>query len=407
MYFALIFGIFLSQNLYQCISAIINHSLQKKKPKRAFPLEWFRQYYISLINNSNVQNNPLRNLGDSTKIPISIPFFTDSASNTFFYTFILVGSPPQLQTVILDTGSSILGFPCSFCTQCGIHDLPSFKAWSSNSSYYISCTSPQCFQKDCSVTEPTEMCRYYQGYVEGSSIEGFYFSDIISFGMMSQHSPSIRYDYIGCHTQETHLFKTQTANGIVGLSSPTVPEQPYFIEKIIHRIPNSKKIFAMCGADQGGMLQLGGYNASYHLPRGLSSNSNLSGHTTLTLTTPAEDFLDTVGMNNAQDSSIMWTPNLSYRGFSIEIRRIELLLKNISVDIPITKECSLDSGSTYTSFPLHIITALKSFITNSCTNSTEPPCNTQLTFKENGLCWSNLSIEETDKLFPTLLLILP
>jgi hypothetical protein len=72
----------------------------------------------------------------------------------------------------------------------------------------------------------------------------------------------------------------QSANGIVGLSSPTEPEQPNFMQKIIYRIPNSKKIFAMCGADQGGMLQLGGYNASYHLPHDLSTYSNQNASTT-------------------------------------------------------------------------------------------------------------------------------
>jgi hypothetical protein len=205
----MIFAVFFFENLFQSISTMINNTLSNAKKKKKFPVEWFTQFDMSMIRNTNRQNNVLRNLANSTKIPITIPFFTDSVSNNFFYTFVLVGSPPQLQTVILDTGSSLLGFPCNFCTECGVHDFPSYSAWSSNSSYFISCTSPQCFQKECSVGEPGQMCRYYQGYVEGSSIEGFYFSDIISFGVMSQHSPSIRYDYIGCHTKETHLFKTQ------------------------------------------------------------------------------------------------------------------------------------------------------------------------------------------------------
>ena len=31
----------------------------------------------------------------------------------YFYSLVYVGTPPQRQTVILDTGSSILAFPCS------------------------------------------------------------------------------------------------------------------------------------------------------------------------------------------------------------------------------------------------------------------------------------------------------
>ena len=51
--------------------------------------------------------------------------------NRYFYSLIYVGTPPQRQTVILDTGSSILAFPCDSwfllcllivsCTTCGTH----------------------------------------------------------------------------------------------------------------------------------------------------------------------------------------------------------------------------------------------------------------------------------------------
>ena len=39
----------------------------------------------------------------------------------YYYLDLFVGTPPQKQTVILDTGSEITAFPCSDCTDCGKH----------------------------------------------------------------------------------------------------------------------------------------------------------------------------------------------------------------------------------------------------------------------------------------------
>ena len=48
--------------------------------------------------------------GDSKKTGYAILF---CVIISYFYSLMYVGNPPQRQTVILDTGSSILAFPCS------------------------------------------------------------------------------------------------------------------------------------------------------------------------------------------------------------------------------------------------------------------------------------------------------
>ena len=37
------------------------------------------------------------------------------------YAYIYVGTPPQRQTVIIDTGSHYIAFPCKGCQDCGTH----------------------------------------------------------------------------------------------------------------------------------------------------------------------------------------------------------------------------------------------------------------------------------------------
>ena len=48
--------------------------------------------------------------GDSKGLGLIIRF---ALTHSYFYSLVYVGNPPQRQTVILDTGSSILSFPCS------------------------------------------------------------------------------------------------------------------------------------------------------------------------------------------------------------------------------------------------------------------------------------------------------
>lgn len=54
-----------------------------------------------------------------------------------------------------------------------------------------------------------------QSYSEGSSLSGLFFNELISFG---DNFKSVSFP-IGCTTRETHLFLTQHADGIMGLSN--------------------------------------------------------------------------------------------------------------------------------------------------------------------------------------------
>lgn len=70
-----------------------------------------------------------------------IPLY-GNATLGYYYANIYVGTPPQEQSVIIDTGSGQLALPCSKCTNCGnkhIH-LP-FKLTDSTTSKILTCVS--------------------------------------------------------------------------------------------------------------------------------------------------------------------------------------------------------------------------------------------------------------------------
>lgn len=68
-----------------------------------------------------------------------IPLY-GNATLGYYYANIYVGSPPQEQSVIMDTGSGQLALPCSKCVSCGNrHIHPPFRMSASTTSKFITC----------------------------------------------------------------------------------------------------------------------------------------------------------------------------------------------------------------------------------------------------------------------------
>ena len=58
----------------------------------------------------------------------------------YYYVEVGVGSPPQMQALIIDTGSNILAVPCKGCTHCSTSHLHQpFNVNGSSTSSYVSC----------------------------------------------------------------------------------------------------------------------------------------------------------------------------------------------------------------------------------------------------------------------------
>jgi hypothetical protein len=167
------------------------------------------------------------------------------------FSYVYVGTPGQRVSVIVDTGSSFTAFPCKGCQDCGDH----------TDSYWDMSISSTASQVLCD----GQPCVVSQGYSEGSTWKAVKIKDKLFIGGESlQDLPSASsyaVDFVfGCQTSETGLFRTQLADGIMGMgiSDITLPFQLW------KQSLSSTKMFAMCFKKGGGILTLGGADTRIH-----------------------------------------------------------------------------------------------------------------------------------------------
>jgi hypothetical protein len=283
----------------------------------------------------------------------------------YYFTDLMVGLPnSQRVSVIIDTGSRLVGFPCTGCGHCGDHLDPAFDISASETARWFGC------EDDCAgCTEGR--CPYSETYAEGSSIAGFWFDDFMELGDPFSKNPAVRVQ-MGCHNSEDNLFYTQQANGIMGLapstgqaSQPTVLQQMFRDRKHV-----DTKVFSICLATWGGRITIGGFNSSYHIVK------------------PSLDPIQWVDMRATQYYFVK-PEALSIIDFT---ERIEVVrgVEEFGVSI-------VDSGTTYTYLPDDIFTSLMSSLRDYCTEHNG--CGAD---QESDRCWRLRDADEGPAGFPPI-----
>ena len=186
--------------------------------------------------------------------------YGDSRYLNYYYTTLFLGKNKSPQVYILDTGSSITTSPCDQCTSCGDHLNPKYTI--ENTSKILSC-----YDNKCKIASKSQCrnnkCSFQISYAEGSKLLGIYIDQEVFFETINK-SPNITNESffipIGCTTTETHLFKTQLADGIMGLNN----NENSFVGMLYKLGIIQKNIFSLCFEHDGGYFSIGEIYDEFH-----------------------------------------------------------------------------------------------------------------------------------------------
>jgi len=284
----------------------------------------------------------------------------------YYFTDVMVGLPVSQRTsVIIDTGSRLVGFPCSQCTHCGDHLDPAFDLTSSGTARWFNCST------SCPGSCLDGRCPYRESYAEGSTVAGYWFEDFLELGDPDNRNPPVRVR-LGCHTSENKLFYSQHANGIMGLAPSTgSPSQPTILQQMFQdREHIDTQIFSICLATWGGRIAVGGYNSSYHLG-GL-----------------AEDAIQWIGMRATHYYYVVPEGLMLIDGDEAD----ELVTSATDFGATI-----VDSGTTYTYLPSGVFTSLMSNLAKYCAE--HDGCGAD---QESDRCWRLRNADDGPVGFPPL-----
>ncbi|XP_019192945.1 PREDICTED: protein ASPARTIC PROTEASE IN GUARD CELL 2-like [Ipomoea nil] len=155
-----------------------------------------------------------------------------------------VGTPPQYQFLVIDTGSNIMWVQCQPCNKCYSQYYPVFDPTRSASFAIVPCSSTICdlIHLGCN----RDRCMYWVKYIDGSYTNGTMVFETIIFG-----GTMVRDMAIGCG--QTNHGSFTGISGLLGLAGGST-----FMGQLF---PQTGGVFSYClatwGTDSSGSLEFG------------------------------------------------------------------------------------------------------------------------------------------------------
>lgn len=315
----------------------------------------------------------------------------------YYFADLLIGSPvPQRTSVIIDTGSRLVGFPCKGCEHCGDHLDPVFDVSHSSSARWLNCSG------SCSWSCVKGHCSYRETYSEGSTISGLWFHDSVRLGDSFNDNPPVRAS-LGCHTNENKLFYTQRANGIMGLApsyqGTDKGGQPTFLQDLFRDKRHvDAAVFSICLASWGGRITVGGYDNTYHTALGAADGDS---------STPRPG-RECTKRRPCTDDGTQWIDMRASHYYFVFPQGLVLGSRTVAEGGRSFGVTVVDSGTTYTYLPGPVFNALTSALAAYCEDPVHGCGAEKDPYLAVGVpgadsqCWRLHSPEEGPRLFPPL-----
>ncbi|SOV81180.1 plasmepsin V [Plasmodium sp. gorilla clade G3] len=322
---------------------------------------------------NNVENK-IDNVENVSSDLYKYKLYGDIDEYAYYFLDIDIGKPSQRISLILDTGSSSLSFPCNGCKDCGIHMEKPYNLNYSKTSSILYCNKVNCpYGLKCVGNK----CEYLQSYCEGSQIYGFYFSDIVTLPSYNNNKKISFEKLMGCHMHEESLFLHQQATGVLGFSLTKPNGVPTFIDLLFKHTPSLRTIYSICVSEHGGELIIGGYEPDYFLSNQKEkqniekSDDNNNNNNNSNKGDVSKKLINNDGKNNSKDvivsnnvEDIVWQAITRKYYYYIKIYGLDLYGTNIMDKKEL--DMLVDSGSTFTHIPENIYNQINYYLDILC-----------------------------------------
>jgi len=217
------------------------------------------------VENEELSNQRIKKesfSAETMEATLTVPLHATTGTH---HVHVYIGSPPQRQTLIVDTGSRLMAFPCKPCNNCGKHASDYYDPVRSTTDVLPKCGN--CYLAELSTClNADQKCHLKQRYTEGSSWSAYELEDLVWFGNSNLEESTdsfmrlaVPYSF-GCQIEETGLFKDQYADGILGLAK----HETSLIQAMYDAGSIRNNAFSLCFTRTGGSLSLGGSYAQQH-----------------------------------------------------------------------------------------------------------------------------------------------
>ncbi|SOV24289.1 plasmepsin V [Plasmodium sp. DRC-Itaito] len=313
----------------------------------------------------NKIENVINNVDSISSDFYKYKLYGDIDEYAYYFLDLDIGNPSQRISLIVDTGSSSLSFPCSGCKDCGIHMEKPYNLNYSKTSSILYCNNNNCpYGLKCVGNK----CEYLQSYCEGSQIYGFYFSDIVTLASYNNKKKISFEKLMGCHMHEESLFLHQQATGVLGFSLTKPNGVPTFVDLLFKHTPFLRPIYSICVSEHGGELIIGGYEPEYFLSKEKEkqkiekSNNNNNNKNNNKNNDDMNNSKDASVSNNVED--IVWQAITRKYYYYIKIYGLDIYGTNIMDKKEL--DMLVDSGSTFTHIPENIYNQINYYLDILC-----------------------------------------